>query len=515
LLRGKEDRLRTRDRFVDASLRLAIPRRRHAVVVGGSLAGMLAARVLSDHFKKVTLLERDLFPDTPAARKGLPQGRHVHILLERGRGALERFLPGLTDDLVRAGAEPLDATRDIAWMNPYGWYVRFPGDLRLLASTRNLIDWGVRRRVAALPNVRVLDSAAVAGLVPGPADGSRVAGVRLRSRTADGEPEPGGAVVAADLVVVADGRNSRLPEWLAALGYKPPDETVVNSFQGYASRLYRPPAEFESDWKALYIQQAPPRDPRGGLVSPVEGGLWLVSLVGGDGDYPPTDESGFLAFARGLRSPALYQAIAGAEPLTPIAGQRATENRRRHYDRLGRFPDGVVALGDAVCAFNPVYGQGMTAAALGAEVLDHWLREGSSHSGPGRSRVFQCRLARATAAAWQLSAGADFCFRTTEGPPQGPVGRLTGCYIAAVTRAATRRPWVRRRLTEVLHLLRPPSALLGPGVLTRLVCDTLAGHSDAEHPRPHAERIPHVRKDRKKPAKPSKNPDREPFRIPS
>ena len=163
-----------------------------------------------------------------------------------------------------------------------------------------------------------------------------------------------------------------------------------------------------------------------------------------------------------------------AEPLSPIAGQRATENRLRHYDRLGRFPDGVVALGDAVCAFNPVYGQGMTAAALGAEVLDRWLRE-ESYCGPGRSRGFQRSLARATAAAWQLSGGADYGFRTTQGPPQGRLARLTGGYLAAVMQAATRRPWVRRRLAEVLHLLRPPSALFGLGTLARLAWDRLAG----------------------------------------
>jgi 2-polyprenyl-6-methoxyphenol hydroxylase-like FAD-dependent oxidoreductase len=210
------------------------------------------------------------------------------------------------------------------------------------------------------------------------------------------------------------------------------------------------------------------------MVFPVEGGRWLVSLVGGDGDYPPTDDAGFLAFARSLRSPALYEAIAAAEPLTPIAGQRATENRLRHYDRLGGFPDGVVVLGDAVCAFNPVYGQGMTAAALGAEVLDRWLRA-ESYCGPGRTRVFQRSLARATAAAWQLSGGADYGFRTTQGPPQNRVARLMGRYLGAVMRAATRRPGVRRRLSEVLHLLRPPSALFGPGVLARLAWDRLAG----------------------------------------
>jgi 2-polyprenyl-6-methoxyphenol hydroxylase-like FAD-dependent oxidoreductase len=395
-------------------------------------------------------------------------------LLERGRVVVKWFLPGLVDELIQAGAESLDFTRDIAWMSPGGWYVRFPGDLRLLGCTRDLIDWGVRRRVAALPNVWMHQGANVAGLILGPGGEARVTGVRLRSRAADDEVEYHGAELAADLVVVADGRNSRLHEWLAALGYEPPEETAVNSFQGYASRFYRAPTKFASDWKGLYIQQAPPDDPRGGLIVPVERGRWLVSLVGGDGHYPPTDEAGFLAFARSLRSPALYEAITAAEPLNSIAGQSATEYRLRHYDRLGRFPDGVVVLGDAVCAFNPVYGQGMTAAAVGAEVLDRWLREGASHRGPGRSRVFQRCLARATATAWKHSAGADYGFRTTQGPTPSRFVRLTGGYLAEVMRAATRRPWVRRQLAEVLHLLRPPSVLFGPGILTRLAWDRFA-----------------------------------------
>jgi 2-polyprenyl-6-methoxyphenol hydroxylase-like FAD-dependent oxidoreductase len=454
---------------------LAVHRRRHAVVVGGSLAGMLAARVLSDHFDDVTLLERDRFPKTPAARKGLPQGRHVHGLLERGRRVLERFFPGLTGELMRAGAELLDGTQEFAAMGPYGWYVRCPSDILVVSSSRDLLDQVVRGRVFALPNVRVRQGVDVAGLIRGPAWETSVAGVRLRARPAGLESNRRGEDLAAELVVVADGRNSRLPDWLTALGFEAPQETVLNSFQGYASRFYRPASGFKADWKALYIQQAPPAAPRGGMVAAVEGGRWLVSLVGGDGDYPPTDEAGFLAFARSLRSPAVYEAIAGAEPLSPIVGQRATENRLRHYERLERFPDGVVAVGDAACAFNPVYGQGMTAAALGAEVLDRWLRGESSHLGPGRGQIFQHSLARATAAAWQLSTSADYGFRTTEGPPQGRVARLVGRYVAAVMRASTRRPWVRRRLAEVFHLVRPSSALFGPGVLAGLAWDWLAG----------------------------------------
>ena len=465
--------MRTRHHFGAVGLS-TVPRRRRAVVVGGSLAGMLAARVLSDHFDDVIVLERDQFPGAATARKGLPQARHAHGLLERGREVMERLLPGLTEEMVWAGAKRLDVTRDFATMCPYGWYVRCSGGPTMLGSSRDLLDHHVRSRVAAISNVRIRQEVPVDGLIQEPGDRSAVVGVRLRARPAGHRPERMKEELAADLVVVADGRNSRLPAWLAALGYGPPEETVVNSFQGYASRRYRPPAGFKADWKALYIQQAPPDDPRGGLIAPVEGGLWLVSLVGGDGNFPPTDEAGFLDFARSLRSPVLYEAIAEAEPLTPIVGQRATENRLRHYDRLERFPGGLVVVGDAACAFNPVYGQGMTAAAIGAEVLDRWLLSTSSRHDSRRGRVFQQSLARATAAAWQLSTGADYGFRTTEGTPQGRCSRLAGRYLARVMRAATRRPWIMRRLTGVLHLLHPPSTLFGPGVLARLAWDRLA-----------------------------------------
>jgi 2-polyprenyl-6-methoxyphenol hydroxylase-like FAD-dependent oxidoreductase len=475
--------MRTR-RLFDAVGLSTVPRCRRAVVVGGSLAGMLAARVLSDDFDEVTVLERDQLPGAPTARMGVPQARHAHALLERGRGVMERLLPGLTEELVRAGAEPMDATRDVATMCPFGWYVRCSGGPTLLGASRDLIDQVVRRRVAAIPNVRIRQRVAVDCLIQRPGDTPGIAGVRLWARPAGRGADRVREELAADLVVVADGRNSRLPDWLTALGYEPARETVVNSFQGYASRRYRPPAGFEAGWKALYIQQAPPDHPRGGLIAPVEGGFWLVSLVGGDGHYPPVDEAGFLDFARSLRSPALYEAIAEAEPLTPIVGQRATENRLRHYDRLGRFPTGLVVLGDAACAFNPVYGQGMTAAAIGAEVLDRWLRGKSSRHGRGRGLVFQHSLARATSAAWRLSTGADYGFRTTEGTPQGRPARWTGRYLARVMQAATRRPWIMRRLSRVFHLLHPPAILLGPGVLVRLAWDRLAGGPGASRREP-------------------------------
>ena len=357
----------------------------------------------------------------------------------------------------------LDTTGDLAFLTPFGWGLRFRSGIQLLTCSRDLIDWGIRRRVAALPNVHLRQEVDVTGLVAA-ADGQAVAGVRLRPRHGgmvgpDGEEE-----LVADLVAVASGHDARLSKWLAALGYATPQETVVNSFLGYATRLYRPPQGFRADWKGLRIQEAPPDHPRGGVVLPVEGGRWLVGLSGGDADYPPTDEAGFLDCARTLRVPDLYEAIKDAEPIGPIFGYRATENRLRHHDRAGRWPEGLVALGDAVCALNPVYGQGMTTAALGAEVLDRCLRRSGTPRGtlPGTSLKFQRELARTVAAAWLLATGSDYRYRRTEGPPRRRSTQMMHRYVDALMRLSTCEAGVRLRLMEVLHLLRPPSCSTAP-----------------------------------------------------
>jgi 2-polyprenyl-6-methoxyphenol hydroxylase-like FAD-dependent oxidoreductase len=202
-----------------------------------------------------------------------------------------------------------------------------------------------------------------------------------------------------------------------------------------------------------------------------------VTLTGGDGHYPATDEAGFLDGARTLRSPDLYEAIRDAEPIGPIASYRATENRLRHYERARRWPEGLVALGDAVCALNPVYGQGMTTAALGAEVLDRCLRRSRAPQDirPGTSLMFQRELARTIAAAWLLATGSDYRFRRTEGPPRRRSTRMMHRYVDALTQLSTRNARVRLRLLEVFHLLHPPAALFGPGVLGPLAWAWLRG----------------------------------------
>ena len=376
-------------------------------MVGGSMAGLLAARVLSDHFGRVTIIERDRFSEGPAPRRGVPQAHQLHVLLKRGKVILERHFPGLGEELIFAGAPVVDMANDLAWLTPAGWGTRFPSELVLIAFSRDLLDFSVRRRLAARGSVRFLEEHDVAGLLPG---AGGVAGVRVRSRTSE--------EMRADLVVDAAGRGSRAPRWLEEVGYAPPEETAIDAHLGYASRLYGRPPNFRAGWQGVYVQVAPPDFTHGGVLFPIEGDRWMVTLVGGDRNYPPTDVAGFADFARSLRTPAIHEALEGAEPLTPVRRYRATENRRRHYERLSRMPDNFLITGDAACTFNPVYGQGMTTAALGAEALEACLLERGVAKGgvlTGLSKRFQGKLAKVNAAPWILATGEDYRYRGTEG----------------------------------------------------------------------------------------------------
>jgi 2-polyprenyl-6-methoxyphenol hydroxylase-like FAD-dependent oxidoreductase len=431
----------------------------HAVVVGGSMAGLLAARVLADHFERVTLVERDLLPDTPDYRVGVPQARHAHVLLTRGQIILEQLFPGIQHQLVDAGGIEFDVARDVAWLTPAGWGVRYPSGLIGVSTTRALLEWTVRRCLREHPEVRIRDGVVVRGLVRS-ADGSAVNGVRL-----GGEPD---TTIPADLVVDATGRGSRLPEWLAWLRFPRPPETTIDASLGYASRVLRLSGSTRLDGVGVFVQSAPPEHPRGGALFPIEGNRWLVSLFGGDGQYPPTDEAGFLEFARALRTPIIAQAIASAEPLSEIVATRATANRRRYYEKLSGLPDGVIAVGDSVCAFNPVYAQGMSVAAIGAEVLDLslWALRARARAGlVGFGRKFQRRMARVIETPWSLATGEDYRYPRVKGPRPHWSVRLMHTYVDRLVVASTESPSVRARLMQVLGLVRPASLLFNPAML--------------------------------------------------
>jgi hypothetical protein len=248
------------------------------------------------------------------------------------------------------------------------------------------------------------------------------------------------------------------------MGYPDPETAVVNSHLGYATRWYKRPAQ-ALPWQGVIISVRPPDNPRGGGLFPAEGGQWIATLAGTAGHYPPTDEDGFMDFARQMPDPILYEAIRQAEPVSQIYGYRRTENQWRHYERLRRWPGGFVVMGDAACCFNPVYGQGMTAAALGAQLLDHLLGSEKGVLSPGFGQNFQRKLAKHLITPWLLATGEDFRWENTEGDRPGGAARLVQGYFDRVLELACRDANASRAFIEMAHLLRPPASLFRPGIL--------------------------------------------------
>jgi 2-polyprenyl-6-methoxyphenol hydroxylase-like FAD-dependent oxidoreductase len=438
----------------------------HAVVLGAGMAGLLAARVLAGHFEQVTVVDRDRLPDRPAFRRGVPQSRHLHVLLGRGLEYLEQLFPGFEADLVAAGAPVVEGSESL-WLNAAGWSRRYRSPIRLLGASRELIEWQVRTRVTALDNLQVLEGCEAVGVLTDPSR-DVVTGVRLRSRDGGANATGPATDLPADLVVDASGRQSRAPQWLAELGYQPPAETSINSLLGYASRQYVIPDGFQADWRMLVINAKPPGNARSGALVPIEGGRWMVALIGAGRDYPPTDDAGFLEFARRLRSPLLYETIKDAKPISPIYSFRNTDNRRRHFERLRRWPEQFLVIGDASCTFNPIYAQGMTVTAMTAVALDHILAEHwrRSDTDPlGRARRAQRQVARTSAGAWTMATTEDLRYPWTKGGRLDLSTRIMHRYADRVLEVANGNPKVNTAFVNVVNLRHPPTSLLRPRVL--------------------------------------------------
>jgi 2-polyprenyl-6-methoxyphenol hydroxylase-like FAD-dependent oxidoreductase len=440
----------------------------HAVVIGGGMAGLLAARVLSEHFGRVTTIERDSLPDAADPRKGVPQGRHAHALLPRGQVVLEKMFPGLSEELVSRGGMLGDRAAESRWHGPGGYRVRFTTAKTGLFMSRPLLEDQVRRRVRALPNVTVLQSLAVSGLLYDPT-GERVGGVTLKGR-AEGTTARG---LVADLVVDAGGRGSRAPAWLEALGYERPVEEEIRIGVRYTTRLYRHRPNDLPGVKFVIIQPTPGRERRFGAMFRIEDERWMVTLGGWLGDNAPTGEEGFVEFARGLPASEIFDVIEDTEALGKPAVHNFPANLRRRYERLSRVPEGFVVTGDALCSFNPIYGQGMTVSALEAATLEECLREGQKDL----PRRFYQRVSTVIDTPWKLAAGADFAHPGVTGD-KARTTDLINWYIGHVQRAATRDELVCRALLGVTGLLAPPASLFRPKVALRVLRYTLARHGE-------------------------------------
>ncbi|HEX2623274.1 MAG TPA: FAD-dependent monooxygenase [Phototrophicaceae bacterium] len=439
---------------------------KQAVVIGSGIAGLVAARVLTEHFEKVAIVERDMLLDTPAARNGVPQGRHPHLLLKRGEMILEQLFPGLGQKLNDSGAMPLNVGQDFRWFALGQWRPSYTSSINTIGASRPLLETTVRRYLAKNPQVDFLSKSEVIGLETS-ADGTKAIGLRVRSRSS----LIGHNSIAADFIVDASGRDSAAPEWLRDLGFPLPEETVVNGFSGYASRLYR--AKTGMGWKGMYIQPFAPEFTRGGIILPMEENIWQVCMIGMAKDYPPTDEKGFMEFALSLPSSEIYDAIKDAEPLSSISGFRPFGNRLFHYERLPRYLENFVLIGDSLNAFNPVYGQGMSVAAMSAIELGNCLREHlSSHDDlTGLAQHFQQKVVEVTAFPWQIAISEDARWSATEGnmPAPTPEDMLMQNYLANVLIAANINPNVLEAFYSVLQMIESPEIFFRPDIVMQVM----------------------------------------------
>lgn len=433
-----------------------------AVVIGGSIAGLLSARVLAEHFQQVLILERDSLPEGPEPRKGVPQGRHVHALLEAGLKVLDTLFPRLMEEMAVDGVERIDMGQQTAWFHCGTWKPRYRSGYETILCTRPYLEWKVRGRVVTLPNVELRTGYAVEELLSD-ATRTRVTGVKVKG-------PHGEETLEADLVVDASGRGSRASHWLEVLGFGRPPEEQVGVDIGYTTRLYERPSTMPSDWKTLAVYARPPGAWHSGFACNVEGGHWIVSLSGYFGDHPPTDEEGFLEFARSLPTPHLHEALRQARPLTPLTAHKILSSRWLHFERMARFPEGLVLLGDSVCALNPVYGQGMTVIALGAKLLGECVADQARTSGTlqGLSRRFQEKLAATLGLSWFLSTTMDLSYPQTRGK-RPPGLKLLQWFVGNLLDLTSVDQETCHEFYRVLHLRGGMEVLLQPKVALALL----------------------------------------------
>jgi deazaflavin-dependent oxidoreductase (nitroreductase family) len=421
-----------------------------AVVVGASIAGLAAARVLSDHYESVVVLERDELPDGSAPRRGVPQGAHSHVLVAAGLRDFERLLPGFRADLVAAGGTVIEVGSELYLSRYNRAWPSVPGGVEFVSLSRPLLESILRERVAKLPPVVIREGVAVSALT-GTADA--VTGVLLGT----------GERIAAELIVDCTGRAGRSDRWLTDLGLPVPEQVDIRIGLGYATRLFRRGSDDLPGWKGMLTLPAPPRESTVGLALPIENDRWLVGLVGWHVDDLPDDDASFTAAVRALPDPALAHLLERVRPVTDPVTARLRSNHRRLFERLDRVPAGYLALGDAICSFNPFYGHGMTCAVQEAVALGSAL-ERHGQASVGMVRDYYRAAAAVVATPWQMAVDGDFAYPATAGPRPRGVG-FRNWYATRLMLASQVVPELKTTFFGALQLVVPPDRLMRPRIV--------------------------------------------------
>lgn len=445
---------------------------KQVAVIGGSSTGLLAAAALAGPRRDVVVVERDEFPPDPTPRPGVPQGHQAHVFLYRGLLAAEELLPGLREDLLAEGALPVNAGHVLA-LTELGWMPQRHSPYEILSCTRPLLEHVVRRRVLELPHVSVRQGVRVQGLARREAPGEPD---RWTVQLADSSRSGAGrSDLDVDLVVDASGRSTRMPHWLAELGVPVPEPTIIDAQVGYATRLYRARPSLDADFPGVMIG-ATKETLRGALALPAENGLWMIATIGLGDRRPPRDNAGFEHFLNQLADPAIADLVAHCDPVTDAQIHRQTSNIRHPYERVLHWPDGLLAAGDALCAFDPVYGQGITVGAIQALQLRRAAQRGLRPSGAGR---LQRQLVGVVNTPWAIATAADMSFPTSDAQ-LSLLQRVLGVWgeeVAGLVISGDER--ANESLNRVYNLMDSPLVLMHPRLVASAARARVFGRAPA------------------------------------
>ncbi len=437
--------------------------RQRVSIIGASMAGLLAARVLSDYYKHVTIIEKDKLPVTNENRKGVPQGKHTHVLLERGREVMEKYLPGLTEELINLGAVRIkDVSSEVAWYHSGGFHKHGNSDLTGLGVSRPTLENSVRNRVFLISNIEVIDDRSVKGLSFSD-DKKRVNGLYY-GKVPDDKP---GEFIQSDLVVDTTGRGSRSPSWLVQAGYDQPQTEEVKIRMGYVTCYYpRKPEDMPGTNAVIFLADPPSK--RMGILLAQDGHRWVVTIGGYLGDHAPLDYPGFLDSVKNLPSKVVYNVIKNKTPLTEPVSYNFLSNLRHRYEKLSHFPEGYLVFGDAICSFNPIYGQGMTVAAMEAEALDRSISE----NGNNLAADFFNSASKIVDLSWNTAVGGDLSYPEVEGK-RTIMTRFLNWYIKKLHTAAHYDADVSVAFLKVINMVASPPSLLAPRIMLRIIRNNL------------------------------------------
>lgn len=435
----------------------------NAIVIGGGIAGLLAARVLFTHFKQVMILEKDVYSNKPGPRNGISQSSHIHILLMKGKQILTELFPKLEANLIAKGAHKIDLLADVKYQLATGVAMRFQSGMDTIACTRPLLECEIRNELLAQSqNIKIIDNARVVNLIKNHGN-NKIVGVNTISNNVAED-------FYGELIVDASGRKSETTQWLEKIGFGRPKEIRINSFIGYATQKYKFPENLNLDWKSFIVPTNPPTNPRMAVIYPVEDNDIMVGLLGIGKTYPPTDAEGFLEFAKQIGIDEVKKTIENSEPVSSIFGYREAGSRKYLFEKMKAWPENFITLGDSVCAFNPMYGQGISVAAMCAKTLGECLKSDGKIKTleKGFAKRFQKRIAKVNSFPWLLGTSEDLRWPTTEGPRPNLVTKLMQKYVNEVMLLGPQSAIATRSFFTVLHMLKSPLVLFHPRVIIDL-----------------------------------------------